>query len=96
MSPVSGRIVEVKRSKTNSGQVFGGVVKIIDRGGRVFVFRHVDPRKLKVGQRVDAGSLIASVTPWRDGSPHAHIEVWKTLKGGYRFENMIDPALLFD
>jgi hypothetical protein len=31
------------------------------------------------------------VTAWRDGPSHAHIELWKTLAGGYVFENMLDP-----
>lgn len=94
-SPVNGRIVEVKASRGNSGQVFGGVVKVQAPNGRVFVFRHVDPRGVKVGQRVNAGALIATVTNWASGSSHAHIEVWKSLEGGYRMENMIDPVRIF-
>ena len=33
--------------------------------------------------RVNAGEEIATVTPWTDGTPHTHIELWKTLEGGY-------------
>ena len=94
-SPWGGRVVEVKASRGNSGQVFGGTVKIERPDGRVFVARHVDPRGVKVGQRVKPGQLVAAVSPWKGGSPHAHIEIWKSLRGGYRFENMIDPVRVF-
>ena len=91
MSPISGKVVEVKPSVGNSGQVFGGVVKVQGSNGRVWVFRHIDPAKIKVGQRVDAGDRIAKITNWTGGGDHAHIEHWKTLSGGYDFENMLDP-----
>jgi len=91
-SPLNGRVVEVKTSKNRSGQVYGGVVKIQDAQGRVWVFRHVNPTAVKVGQQVRAGTPIAKVTPWAGGSSHAHIELWKSLAGGYNFENMLDPA----
>ena len=95
-SPWAGEVVEVKASRGNSGQVFGGVVKIRDpRTGYVFVARHIDPSKFKVGQDVDAGTVLGGITAWRDGSPHAHIEIWKTLEGGYRYENAIDPITVF-
>lgn len=95
-SPWQGRVVEVRASKGNSGQVFGGVVKIQDpTTGYVFVARHVDPGGIKVGQTVRAGRPIAGVTAWASGSSHAHIEVWKSLEGGYTFENAIDPLELF-
>jgi hypothetical protein len=94
-SPVTGKVVEVKASRGNSGQVYGGVVKVQDAKGRVFVFRHVDPGGVRPGAKVRAGAPIAAVSPWTGGSPHAHIEVWKTLRGGYRFENMLDPVAVF-
>jgi|SRR5262245_16550241 len=96
-SPVGGRIVEVKQSRGNSGQIFGGVVKVQDRSGRVFVFRHVNPRRVKVGQKIQPGVAIAQVTNWADNpkSSHSHVEVWKTLGGGYNYENMIDPKSIF-
>lgn len=90
-SPIEGRIVEVTPSRGNSGQVFGGTVKVQGEDGKVWVFRHVNPGNVRVGERVDAGDPIARITTWRDGPSHAHIELWKTLSGGYRFENMIDP-----
>lgn len=95
LAPVGGKIVEVKQSRTNTGQIFGGVVKIQQPNGRVFVFRHVDPRGVKLGQRVKPGTVIGGVSPWESGSPHTHIEVWKSLAGGYRLENMEDPARYF-
>jgi murein DD-endopeptidase MepM/ murein hydrolase activator NlpD len=94
-SPWAGRVVEVRASRGNSGQVFGGTVKIQRADGVVFVARHVDPRRVRVGQRIGRGQVVAGVSPWTGGSPHAHIEVWRTLGGGYRFENMIDPATVF-
>lgn len=90
-SPVNGTVVEVKPSRGNTGQVFGGTVKIQAADGRVWVFRHVDPRGVSVGQRVNAGQTVAAVTSWASGPSHAHIELWRTLSGGYRYENMIDP-----
>jgi murein DD-endopeptidase MepM/ murein hydrolase activator NlpD len=94
-APEGGKVVEVKASRGNSGQVFGGVVKVQTADGRVWVFRHVDPRRVRVGQRVTAGSPLATVSPWTDGRAHAHIELWRTYGGGYRFENMIDPMTFF-
>jgi murein DD-endopeptidase MepM/ murein hydrolase activator NlpD len=90
-SPIDGTVVEARASRGNSGQVFGGTVKVQARDGRVWVFRHVDPKNVHVGQHVGAGERIAQVTSWRDGPSHAHIELWKTYGGGYDFENMLDP-----
>ena len=90
-SPVDGKIVEVRASVGNSGQIFGGVVKVQANDGKVWVFRHVDPGNVRVGQRVDAGDRIAKVTNWTGGSDHTHVELWKTFSGGYDYENMIDP-----
>lgn len=90
-SPIDGKVVEVTPSSGSSGQIFGGTVKIEGENGRVWAFRHVDPKDLDVGQRVKAGDRVASITEWQDGPSHAHIELWKSLEGGYTFENMIDP-----
>lgn len=96
VAPWDGEVVEVKVSKTNSGQVFGGVVKVRSLStGYVFVARHVDPRGVREGQRVAAGTPLAGITAWKSGSPHAHIEVWKTLEGGYTWENALDPIQVF-
>jgi murein DD-endopeptidase MepM/ murein hydrolase activator NlpD len=94
-APVNGKIVEVRASRGRSGQIFGGVVKVQAADGRVYVFRHIDPKKVRPGMRVKAGQLIGTVTAWTDGSPHTHIEIWKTLAGGYNVSNMIDPATVF-
>ena len=91
-APAGGRIVEVRASRGSTGQVFGGVVKLEGYGGRVYVLRHVVPaRGVRVGIRVRAGRLIARVAYWRDGGEHVHLEVWKTLRGGYFVRNMLDP-----
>ena len=61
----------------------------------VWVFRHVDPiMAFHVGARVQQGQQIAAVCTWLDNpsSSHTHIEFWKTLAGGYDFENMLDPV----
>jgi hypothetical protein len=85
----------VKASRGNTGQVFGGTVKVQAEADRkAWVFRHVDPRSASVGNHVGAGEVIATVTAWRDGPSHAYIELWKTLAAGYRFENMLDPLRL--
>jgi murein DD-endopeptidase MepM/ murein hydrolase activator NlpD len=90
-SPISGTIVEARASSGNSGQVFGGTVKVQGADGKVWVFRHVDPASLDLGAKVSAGQPIAHITAWTDGSAHTHIEIWKTFSGGYNVENMEDP-----
>lgn len=90
-SPIDGRIVEVRPSTGSSGQVFGGTVKVQGKDGKVWVFRHVNPADVRVGQNVEAGKTIARVTNWTGGPDHTHVELWKSLSGGYDFENMIDP-----
>jgi murein DD-endopeptidase MepM/ murein hydrolase activator NlpD len=93
-APVAGTVIEARRDSRSAGPVFGGTVKLQDRLGRVWALRHVDPRTA-VGRRVRAGEVVASVARWDSGSPHLHVEVWRTLAGGYRYENMIDPILFF-
>jgi murein DD-endopeptidase MepM/ murein hydrolase activator NlpD len=94
-APVAGVVVEAKPSRGNSGQVFGGVVKIQAAGDKkVWVFRHVDPQ-VRLHEPVTPGERIAKVTKWRDGPSHAHIEIWKKFNVGYDYENMIDPMRYF-
>jgi hypothetical protein len=64
VSPASGTIVEVTPSRGSSGQIFGGVVKVQEPSGRVFVFRHVDPVGVELGQQVAAGTPLATVSAW--------------------------------
>lgn len=90
-APRSGRVIDVERSLKTSGQVFGGTVRIQDAAGLVWVMRHVNPR-VAIGQAVAAGQTVATVTKWRSGAPHLHLEIWRTATGGYRLANMIDPA----
>lgn len=96
LSPVTGTVVEaVGAAGDYSGQVFGGTVKVREAGtGRVWVFRHVDPR-IQAGRTVAGGTEIATVAAWADNpaSSHAHIELWRSLAGGYRYENLVDPRL---
>lgn len=89
----AGVVVEVKPSRGSSGQVYGGTVKVQLANGQVVVFRHVAPT-VRVGQRVGANQQVATVVRWGDNpsSSHAHVEWWKSLSGGYRFENMLDPT----
>ncbi len=90
-APFAGTIVEVRASRGTSGQIFGGTVKLQGADGKVWVFRHVTPGSVTVGQQVGAGTQIAVTSPWTDGPEHTHIEVWKTLSGGYNVSNMEDP-----
>lgn len=91
-APVAGSVVEARASRGNSGQVFGGTVKIREKGTSiVYVMRHVDP-SVGVGDVVYAGQVVAQVTAWTDGPPNVHVEIWRTLAGGYRVSNMIDPG----
>ena len=87
---VTGKVVEARASRGDSGQVFGGTVKVEAADGKVYVFRHVDP-SVQVGQTVQAGQPVATVTNWRDGQPHVHMELWKSFGGGYNADNMLDP-----
>ena len=92
-APVSGQLAEVARSRRRRGQVFGGAIKIeSDLSGHVWVLRHMNPSEgFEQGGRVESGDVVGTVAAWRDGRPHIHLEVWKTLEGGYRIENMLDP-----
>jgi hypothetical protein len=98
-SPCDGRLVEVRYSGGDRyGQVFGGTVKVMEQGSeRVFALRHVEPRPGMIpGRLVDAGDDLAAVTSWADRptASHVHLEVWRSLTGGYRLANMVDPGLL--
>ncbi len=90
-STVAGVVIEVSPSRGTTGQVFGGVVKVQAADERIWVFRHVVPGTIEVGARVVAGQEIATVSSWTGGTPHVHLELWRTLEGGYRVENMDDP-----
>jgi len=94
--PVVGEVVEVRPSRGRTGQVFGGVVKVEEAGtGRVYVCRHIDPAEsLRVGAKLRPGDLLGRVTAWADGGDHIHLEVWRSLRGGYDFENALDPGTL--
>jgi murein DD-endopeptidase MepM/ murein hydrolase activator NlpD len=97
-APVAGKVWEATPSRGDTGQIYGGTVKIVDRAsGQVWVFRHVSPR-VRVGQTVEAGDPVATVVHWKTapGSSHVHIELWKSPAGGYRIENMIDPWPLLE
>jgi len=92
---LGGTVIEAKPSRGSSGQVYGGTVKVQTTDGRVLVYRHVNPN-VRVGQKVQAGQAVARVVRWLDNpkSSHAHVELWKTLQGGYKFDNMLDPLSL--
>lgn len=87
-----GKVVEVIPSRGQTGQVFGGVVKVLEPGGRVWVYRHIVPC-VKQGSSVKPGQVIGSVVNWLDGPDHLHMEVWKSLAGGYNFSNSVNPKL---
>lgn len=89
-APVAGVVIESRGGPSGSKRVYGGTVKVQHESGMVWVARHINPA-VPEGRRVAAGDLIAHVAPWAGGSPHAHIEVWRTLGGGYTTANMLDP-----
>jgi biotin carboxyl carrier protein len=93
-APVAGSIIEANPGGDTKGQVFGGTAKIEARDRKVWIFRHVAP-KVRVGDRVTRGQLVATVHQWDDGPEHAHIEIRKTNAGGHVFENMLDPLPFF-
>lgn len=89
-APRAGRVVEANPSRGNTGQVFGGTVKVAEPSGAVWVARHIDPA-VSVGQAITAAQVIARVTAWRGGPSHLHLEIWRSLTGGYNVANAIDP-----
>jgi murein DD-endopeptidase MepM/ murein hydrolase activator NlpD len=89
-APVDGIVVESYSTSDVSGPVFGGVLKLKDETGMVWVLRHVIPL-VSYGTKVLSGSTVAKVSPWTGGTPHLHLEIWKNQYGGYVHENMIDP-----
>lgn len=94
-APVAGVVVRVDASKGSRGQVYGGVVTVQGADGVCWVMRHILPA-VTVGQRVKSGQTVAHVIRWADSpaSSHLHLEIWRTLAGGYRFHNMIDPRAI--
>src|SRR5882672_877243 len=96
VAPIDGTLILIEPdTSSDSGQVFGGQVKLQQDNGYVWVFRHVRPvLAFKQGARVKQGHVVASVAPWHDNpnSTHCHIEVWKTYAGGYNYDNMVDPV----
>lgn len=71
------------------------MVKVLAPNGRVYVFRHTNAKGVRIGQTVKAGAPIGQVAPWPGGRPHSHLEVWKSLAGGYHASNLLDPAEIY-
>ncbi len=89
-SPGAGTVARAERSDDHDGQVFGGVLVVQQPDGICWTMRHVNPRAA-TGARVAAGDVVAGVTVWNGGPDHLHLEIWRSLGGGYVIENMIDP-----
>lgn len=99
-APVSGTVFRVKPDKEvgkkSVGQVFGGTVYIRDKGGRIFVFRHLEnpQRYTQAGQQVTAGQRIGAVKAWGT-APHAHIEMYRPGPYSYSSARAMDPNQFF-
>lgn len=91
IAPRSGVITRSVSSSDTTGPVFGGIVEIEGDDGLTWVMRHVQP-VARVGARVVAGDVVATVMPWGGGWPHLHLELWRDRSGGYKHENMLDPS----
>lgn len=89
-APLTGRVFDARRSSDRRGPVYGGVLGIERPDGVCVVMRHVNPSCV-VGAEVLEGAPCAVVSPWDDGGPHAHVEIWRSRSGGYRHDNMVDP-----
>lgn len=96
-APVAGKVVRISPSRGNSGQVFGGVLAIRDSQGRLFVMRHIDPGKFKVGQTVRAGQVVGTPTNWTGGSSHVHLETYRAGSSDreYGSKYAINPKDIF-
>ncbi len=90
-APRAGKITRFEPSSDSSGPVFGGVLALEEASGIVWTMRHVQPTA-GLGSSVEAGDVVATVHPWDGGATHLHLEIWRSAAGGYRFENMLDPA----
>jgi murein DD-endopeptidase MepM/ murein hydrolase activator NlpD len=99
-APVSGTVFRVKPDKEvgkkSVGQVFGGTVYIRDKGGRIFVFRHLEnpQRYTQAGQQVTAGQRIGAVKAWGT-APHTHIEMYRPGPYSYSSARAMDPNQFF-
>lgn len=93
VAPATGRIVHRSESRGTTGQVFGGVIGVESQDGPAFIFRHIVPL-LPNGTHVRAGDVIARVSEWDGGAPHAHMEVYKFWPASYSHVNTIDPMTI--
>ncbi len=96
-APLDGKIVEIRTpAQVGSGsQVFGGVVKLQTNSGHVWVFRHCNPMLVyRIGARIRQGDKLGTVFNGPTAA-HIHLEIWKKLSGGYHYENMLDPVVVY-
>lgn len=91
VAPRAGTVTRAYTTSDVWGPVYGGVVEITEPNGTVWVMRHVVP-SAPLGRAVAAGDPVARVSEWASGGPHLHMEIWRGKAGGYRHENMLDPA----
>lgn len=83
-SPVSGKVI---RSGSTGG--FGTYVAVQDGNGLVHIFAHLNATNVKVGQTVNAGSILAkSGNSGVSTGPHLHYEVRQGGMSG----TSIDPS----
>jgi len=72
-------------------QGYGNTV-MVNHGGIITLYAHLDSFVVRVGQKVTAGQLIARVgNTGKSTGPHLH---WGAYKGSYSRHNAFDPLTL--
>lgn len=76
VSLVYGTITEVKSDRGGDTQGYGNTVEVTGDDGKIYYYAHLSQTKVKMGQRVGPGQVVALTGQSGIGSgPHLHLEV---------------------
>lgn len=90
VAPFPGRTVNYRASVGTTGSVYGGVLGVESDQGPSVILRHITPL-LSGGVRVNAGDLIARVSPWSGGATHVHMECYPRWPSPYEIAASVNP-----